>query len=660
MTEVQQQEIPYFLRGNGEMASRMRSLDWSLTPLGPIENWSETLKVAVSICLQSSHAIALYWGPDLTLLYNDAWAPIPAERHPGALGRPGREVWADIWDVVGPQMEEVLATGKGFDAHEQLLDMVRGGRRRSTWWNYSFTPVLGSDGLVEGILNEGLDVTDQVLNERRLGFLLQLNDAMRDLDDPAEVVRTSQEMLGKHLQVNRVGYGEVDESERWFTTIDNWTDDAPSRHGVHDLAAFGPEVHGDLKAGIPLAIEDVATDPRTSSPEVQAAFEAIDTQAALTASLVKNGRMVAALYVHAREARAWSEADARLVQDVAERTWADVARAKAEAAARGSEERYRRVFEQTSDLIITSSLDRVVTDCNQSAADAVGMTRDEVIGRSMTEFISPEDWVESTAMLNKKLDEGGTTRWDVRVRDRHGEILFWGVNSGLTYDESGQPVGLHVVGRDVTERRRWETHQRLLVGELNHRVKNTLSIVQSLTHQTFRGDKPRREAVAAFEGRLQALAAAHRLLTHENWEAAAIGDIVREALKPFCDGARCASGGPRIRLIPQTAVSLTLAIHELATNASKYGALSRAGGRVTIDWRDSDEDWLRLRWTESGGPPVSEPTSAGFGSRMLKRALAADLGGEVRLNYPSGGLICEIDAPLPDLADEGASISNER
>jgi len=232
-------EAPYFLQGDGEMGARMRAHDWSATTLGPPDGWPVELRVALSICLQSTAPMAIYWGPRLKLLYNDAWSPIPAERHPWALGKPGAEVWADIWDVVGPQLGEVMESGVGFSAVNQLLRMERGGRPRETWWNYSFTPINGADGRVLGVLNEGLEVTEQVQLGHRQDFLLRLSDALRGLTHPRAIIRTAQRMLGERLGAHRVGYGEVDETERWFTTTEVWTEGVAPLGSRHDLANFG-------------------------------------------------------------------------------------------------------------------------------------------------------------------------------------------------------------------------------------------------------------------------------------------------------------------------------------------------------------------------------------------------------------------------------------
>jgi PAS domain S-box-containing protein len=327
----------------------------------------------------------------------------------------------------------------------------------------------------------------------------------------------------------------------------------------------------------------------------------------------------------------------------------------ADAQFRASEAKFRRIFEQTSDLLIMADLDQVITDANPAAAAAVGLPLPEVIGRRISDFISPEDFEKTTAMLRQKMEQGGTTRYDVRVRSSSGEWLSWEINSGLTHDENGNPMGLHVVGRDVTERKKSERQTQVLLGELNHRVKNTLAVVQSLSHQTFRGNGEMTAPKVAFEGRLQALAGAHNLLTRQHWEYASMRELVQNSIAPFCSEGRCSIEGPDFRLKPQAAVSISLAIHELATNAVKYGALSEAQGHVRVNWaREPDLFWFE--WRESGGPPLSgEPNTRGFGTRLIERTLAAELSGTVEIKFESSGLVCQLrtsDTAKIDASDE--------
>jgi PAS domain S-box-containing protein len=380
------------------------------------------------------------------------------------------------------------------------------------------------------------------------------------------------------------------------------------------------------------------------------AFEALQINSAVTVSLVKEGRLVAALYVHDKEPRHWSASQISTIEEVAEATWSTLERQLAEARLRQSEQRYRRIFEQTSDLIITATLDQTITDCNPAAAAAVGVPREAAVGRRIAEFVSPEDFSQTTEMLRRKLESGGTTRYDVRVRNGAGDWLYWEINSGLTTGDEGRPLELHVVGRDITERKRAEERQHLLINELNHRVKNTLAIVQSIGRQTLRSGGTSPDVLQAFESRLAALAAAHDVLTRESWSPVSIREIVNNAIAAFCADGRCSVEGPDLRLQPQMAVSLALALHELATNATKYGALSTSRGTLEVHW-EREQDRLKLSWRESGGPPVREPTRRGFGSRMIERAFAAEVQGSSSLQFDPAGLVWEVDAPLTSFAE---------
>jgi two-component sensor histidine kinase len=194
-------------------------------------------------------------------------------------------------------------------------------------------------------------------------------------------------------------------------------------------------------------------------------------------------------------------------------------------------------------------------------------------------------------------------------------------------------------------RLRYERHLQLVVAELNHRVKNTLAIVQSFAHQSLAGNASIADAGVAFEGRLTALASAHKLLTRENWDQVRLVQLVANSIKPHVDqGARFLVDGPDMAVTPKTSVTLAMTLHELATNSIKYGALSSSAGRILIQWRVA-EGQFRFTWHEQDGPPCPPPTSRGFGTRMLNRALAAELGGKAKLEFAPTGLRYEVTAP---------------
>jgi len=204
--------------------------------------------------------------------------------------------------------------------------------------------------------------------------------------------------------------------------------------------------------------------------------------------------------------------------------------------------------------------------------------------------------------------------------------------------------GVFVEGSDVTARVLAERQQTLLVDELNHRVKNTLAIVQAIAHQTLRTTTSPEAFREAFESRLLALSATHDLLTAAGWRAADLCDVLLVELRPF--GAdRYTTDGPDVGLSPAEAVACGLVFHELATNAAKYGALSTPDGRVDVSWTREDGR-LALTWAERDGPLVSPPTRRGFGSRLIERSLQGQLGGEAHLDFAPGGLVCRLGLPL--------------
>lgn len=234
------------------------------------------------------------------------------------------------------------------------------------------------------------------------------------------------------------------------------------------------------------------------------------------------------------------------------------------------------------------------------------------------------------------------------------------------HDDDGAIFGLFWQGVDITPRKRAEDRLRLMVNELNHRVKNSLATVQAIAAQTLDGEAAAPHVREALTERLIALARAHDVLTDEKWAGAGLRDIVGQIVAPHLStghGDRFAIEGEPVNLPPRTAIAVALATHELATNAAKYGALSARDGRVHIAWSASPEGEgdtrLRLTWTERGGPPVSKPTRQGFGTRMIERGLAAELRGEVRIDFQPDGVVCVIDAliapePAPDWAADAA------
>jgi PAS domain-containing protein len=190
------QPVPPFLEGGNEMGARMRAFDWDSHPLGPPAGWPAALRMAVSLCLNSSFPTAIYWGPEFYVLYNDAWSVIPAERHPAALGQPARHLWSDIWHVVGPEFEQVMADGVGVAQYEQMLPIVRGGAARETWWNYSLTALRHADNSIGGLFNQGNEITAVVVGRRaRQAEVERLRELFRQAPAPIALLRGPQHVF---------------------------------------------------------------------------------------------------------------------------------------------------------------------------------------------------------------------------------------------------------------------------------------------------------------------------------------------------------------------------------------------------------------------------------------------------------------------------------
>jgi PAS domain S-box-containing protein len=636
------------------MAERIRRFDWAATPLGPIDQWPDNLRLVVSLAENSSFPTAIYWGPEFRLIYNDAWAPIPGERHPEALGRPAREVWHDIWHIIEPQLRQVVETGKGLALYEQMLPLSRAGEIRESWWNYSFTPVVGRGGEVVGVLNQGSEITAAINAERRLSFQVKLADTLRGLSDPDEVRIAAAGQLGEYLGAARVGFVEVDEAADRIVLSCDWArgPEVPSLAGQTAALSDLPKAAVDyLRTGQVLAIDDVDNIAEGSSGEDAALGVRLGVKGVITVPLVREGRLRAMLFVHELEARHWKRSEAAMARDVAERSWAAVERALAEQSLRASEDHYRHAVELNPQVSWTSAPDGQLNRVSRRWHDWTGTTG---LGDSWANGLHPDDRQRTFEVWAHCVATGEPYDIEHRVKFVDGSFRWARSRAFPRRDEAGKILLWYGATEDIHERRQAEERQRLLINELNHRVKNTLATVQAIAFQTLKGDIPLAEARARFDARLLALSQAHNMLTEQNWEGAPLRRVVSEATDHLADPDRMGIEGETLWLAPRAALALSLALHELSTNAAKYGSLSGEDGRVEVRWT-VEGDMLRLDWKERDGPPVLEPTGRGFGSRLIERGLTADLGGAARLAFEPDGLRCTITASLSAIQAEEAA-----
>jgi len=329
----------------------------------------------------------------------------------------------------------------------------------------------------------------------------------------------------------------------------------------------------------------------------------------------------------------------------------DAKRAEQEAQRAGA--LLRAIVETAPGLIYAKDQQGRMLLANQPVMDAIGKTWAEVKGRTDLEFLEDRAEAERVVANDRRImAQGRREAFEEVVSGKEGATCLWASTKAPLRDGGGAVVGLVGMSVDITDRKRIEDRLQLMVNELNHRVKNTLATVQAIASQTLRGS----DAMVrrTLEGRLMALAAAHDVLTRESWEGASLDDVVAGALAPFGgrEGGRFQVSGPLLRLWPRAALALAMALHELSTNALKYGALSTGSGHVAIRWEvvPGANPMLRLTWTEWGGPAVTPPGKRGFGMRLVERSLMQDLGGTVVVSFGDPfGVTCLVEAPIAEV-----------
>jgi PAS domain S-box-containing protein len=300
------------------------------------------------------------------------------------------------------------------------------------------------------------------------------------------------------------------------------------------------------------------------------------------------------------------------------------------------------IVESSDDAIVGKDLDGVITSWNAGAESVFGYAAAEIIGKSITILVPPNYQKEEEAII-ERIRRGQRIEPFETVRQRkHGSLIDVSMTISPVKNSQGKLIGASRIARDITERKRNEAQIVNLAHESEHRTKNILATVQAtvrFSHSNTPDDLKR-----VIEGRIIALAKVHTLFVESRWTGAQLHSLVTQELLPYRDGReeRVRITGPTVMLETNTAQAIAISLHELATNAAKYGALSAADGDVEIAWSRTAGGQLSLRWTESGGPTVAPPTHRGCGTRIIENMIGGQLGGEVRFDWRAPGLTCEI------------------
>lgn len=609
-----------FLRHGGTMAEMIRCHDWTGT-LGPPQFWPPALRAALSICLGSTFPTCIYWGPDLRLIYNDAWAHIPGERHPWCLGRPAEEVWYDIWDVVGPQFMAVMATGEGVAQYDQLLPMVRNGEVQETYWNYSFTAIRDENDEIVGLFNQGNETTASVLAKReaqkevaRLGRLFAAAPAAIAMTEGKEHVFTLvnpsyEELVGRS---DLVGHSVIE-------TMPELAD-----QGFIELLDHVLETgQSHIGRGVPIRLSRDGLEPEVRF--VDFVYQPIsDIEGAVTGIFVQ-------------------------ATDVTETS-------KALLSLRESEQRFEAIVNSIDQMIWSTTADGYHDYFNERWYEFTGVPRGTTDGHDWVGVFHPEDQPITWALWQQSLKTGEPYHVEYRLRHISGGYRWVIGRAQCVYDEDGKISRWYGTCTDINDLKLAEESRQLLLKELNHRVKNLFAVTSGMVNMTARSATSVQEMAQALQGRLHTLAKAHELVQpaisgDPAKESVSLSLLLRELVGPHADlqSEQVAFDGPEISVGAKASASLALIFHELATNAAKYGAFSQARGRLAVRWEAID-DKLRILWAEDiEGADLSAPTKQGFGSKLAKMSATHQLGGDVAFDWQPRGLKVTLDLSISQL-----------
>lgn len=593
------------------VSSLLDTVDWASGPLGPKSEWPACLHAAIGIMLPSQAQIVMFWGPEFVAFYNDAYAPTIGNKHPHAFGRPAREYWNELWDDLEPLLQRVLAKGETVAAKDRPFYIERHGYPETVYFDISYSPVADQDGIVRGVFCIVNETTERVKADAAL--------------------RESEERLRAIFAQSAAGIALGDLTGKLLSVND---------HFCRIVGRPRDELIGIRMQEITFA-DDLPENQRLFQHMVQTgeSFEIEKRYVRGDGSLVWVANSVSAIR---DDGGNMSQAVAISV-DIGERRHAQEI-----------EKHLASMIASSNDAIMGIDLDMKITSWNAAAEKLYGYSQDEVVGRSVLMLVPDGRQEEEPRILTEVRAGRFVEPYETQRRRKDGRLVEVLLSVSPIRDANGRVIGASKTAHDITARKDAERLKSILVNELHHRVKNVLATVTAIARQTLGRDKANHEEVEAFTSRLASLSRAQDLLVHADWQHADLKAVMQQALSPYPVDA-FQIGGPSVPLPPRAVVSLSLALHELATNAAKYGALSAPGGQVSISWQFEPlaDNRLRIVWEERGGPEVAPPRRRGFGSTLIERLLSAELKGETKFVYEKSGVICVIEAEMSK--DDGAA-----
>lgn len=433
---------------------------------------------------------------------------------------------------------------------------------------------------------------------------------------------------------------------------DSVSEGLPSLAGAHDVSD-APEFLQILADGAVLTVRDYASYEQLP-PRIRQKFVAVDFRSMMAAPLVKEGRLIASLLVGDTEIRDWSASEASLLVEAAERTWAAIERGRAEAALRESEERFQQFADASAAGLWIREAKALAMEFVSPALGVIfGIKSQALLGdvKHWASLIVPDD--RQTALQHlEAARQGQSVVHEFRIQRASDQRFRWIRNTVFPLRDNDGIPRIGGIAEDVTETRQLVEHQGVLISELQHRVRNIMAIIRTMASRTAASGSSVEDYRSHLEGRLLALARVQALLTREANSGGSLRSIIEsEVTAQAHHGGQFELTGPDIKLSPKAVEVLTLAFHELATNALKYGALSVPDGRLTVRWATIEKhgaDWLALDWAEEGAPLRRPATRRGFGSELIEARIPYELSGVGKISIGPDGARCHLEFPLTD------------
>jgi PAS domain S-box-containing protein len=514
----------------------------------------------------------------------------------------------------------------------------------------SVSPVRDRHGRIIGASKIARDITARKRTETALArhleeqaALFRLTDALNRASTLDGIYGSALDAIRRALRCDRASILMMDEASVMHFVAWN---------GLSEGYRNAVDGHSPWKADEtnpqPVCINDVAT--ANLSPPLKATVLDEGIQACAFIPLTANGRLIGKFMAYYNQPHEFLDAEVEVGLAVARQLAFGIIKKRAEDDLRTNEERLRLATEAGKVGVWEWDIGANRVTWTDSLYKMHGVEKGAFEGtvEAFNRLVHPEDRERVAARIQQSLESDAPYELEFRAQKPNGDIA-WLFTNATVVREGGKPIRLLGALIDITERKSADEQRDLLVAELSHRVKNTLATVISIAHQSFSKGPSVEEARRSFDGRIRALAQTHGRLAEGNWSGVSLETLVHDELLPYRreDGQNVNVDGPRITLTPKQAVVLGMALHELATNAAKYGALSAKAGLVDVSWRvDRPTATLQIHWAESRGPAVVPPRRSGFGRLLLERAVAADLQGTVVLNFAESGLTCDVTLPF--------------